>query len=971
MSCSASSQQHSARPVIGLDFHANESMLLATENYGVFRKHSECPDCQPHRYDAVILHSDRDGDVATETKEWLEDNLPLSNGGSNYRPRIELMGNLHTTYSQSLETAPRHTKTIIVLFTKHSDQDLRFVDATHALWSCKSEKGFHTFPLLIDFDEGQAPGCISVTDSHRVRFSTTSKYFRDTMVKLLSATLPERLQHDAHRAQCDGIWNGHRFECSAKTPTKAQDTRQSPNSQDDGCVCVVQGADDCKSQCSEACPESSSVDSGLSSYVTDPVSSLPSNPSGPPGLQTSSCPYASCLCASASLKENNADTAGETNSRQVLAVAASKADDACGNVVSEASSLAMTDVPRQLQSASCNSTREMDGDTKVDVSEPLMCNSDQYIPVAGNGLLPAPAETSAINTEEEQRDCSTMDKHMTRNEETKARQALAIETYQVDAVHAGCGDDVSEASWASTAVDRQLKSSSCNSTGESDGDTKADVSKPLMCNSDQYIVIAGLERWPAPNDTSVLNAEEEQRCGPSMNKPASTSEEAESDMPVGDPTPAVQIAVSRDTKCDQPTMNTDWKHHSQTGSRSKTSNSVDDLPCRDQDFVFPCSDLEECASEDKSQQSNASKEIDSDGSKIILITTTKKAEDPMKESPSHFSRDSCAQENHSDTGYTRPSAESHSAGKTPQRQTAEMSDPNHCRASHLSSIEQRSRHNVCSVHTRSSHQDQSDLEPDCEPSDGVASGGSDEISVRSRRQQACHERAQSLPARRGESLYQVLSESSSAQPDYLTPVFCSGNGSQDFHYLRTKPAGLEMGHDIHHIFASTSDEDQKSLDQDSVSCNKSCLVVDFQSKGTCHEYCKASDIKNDRAGYSEDICCKQNHLMSPSKVGPPFHSYTNQVNPAENRSTATGKFLQASRRHHCHLSVCNPLPSQQVPESTRKGLEFKIDRVENIIIHNHSGASSQAAVTGSEEMKQLSAPPDEKPLPIRTSGPVQ
>ena len=168
--------------------------------------HTGCDQrCQQHRHDGVILHADKDRKFAHEIKQWLVKNLSLQFGDTKHRPKIELVGNIQSSsYVESLQTASKCTKTILLLCTKHFEKDRFTLQATYALWSLKAVEGLRLVPLLVDFREDEAPPkCIPVWETHPVRYDTKCAYFKDTMEKCLSATLEKRLQHDAIRRGCE------------------------------------------------------------------------------------------------------------------------------------------------------------------------------------------------------------------------------------------------------------------------------------------------------------------------------------------------------------------------------------------------------------------------------------------------------------------------------------------------------------------------------------------------------------------------------------------------------------------------------------------------------------------------------------------------------------------------------------------------------------------------------------------------
>ncbi|KAL8603184.1 hypothetical protein ACOMHN_032630 [Nucella lapillus] len=153
--------------------------------------------CAEKRYDAVICHSSKDGKIALDIKMWFEKNMHLQTRKTKLTPKVELIGKISPKYVASLEIASKRTKMIIILCTKNFCHDAVLKKATHALWTWEAERDFQIFPLFFGFEEEESlPECISVRDTHDVRFKPDCPYFREIMTEHLSRSLEKRLQHE-------------------------------------------------------------------------------------------------------------------------------------------------------------------------------------------------------------------------------------------------------------------------------------------------------------------------------------------------------------------------------------------------------------------------------------------------------------------------------------------------------------------------------------------------------------------------------------------------------------------------------------------------------------------------------------------------------------------------------------------------------------------------------------------------------
>ena len=159
--------------------------------------HADCPDsCKSHVYDAVICHAERDGNIAFEVQQKLQEFDEL---------RIELIENIFTApYIKSLDKVGNVTPNVIVLFTKTSFEDNRMADDNYAIWAKRPGEGFDIIPILYGFgDDENPPSDFTLENAHFVRYKPDEAFFLDTMKKRLLRLQHKRLQHDDIREACE------------------------------------------------------------------------------------------------------------------------------------------------------------------------------------------------------------------------------------------------------------------------------------------------------------------------------------------------------------------------------------------------------------------------------------------------------------------------------------------------------------------------------------------------------------------------------------------------------------------------------------------------------------------------------------------------------------------------------------------------------------------------------------------------
>lgn len=175
--------------------------------------HTDCPDsCKSHVYDAVICHTERDGNIAFEVQQKLQELGGL---------RIELIENIFTApYVKSLDKVGKVTPNVIILFTKASFKDNRMTDDNYALWAKRSGEGFDIIPILYGFGDEASPSDFTLENTHFVRYEPDGAYFLNTMKTRLFRLHHERQQHDKIREACEKQREGAR-------PTKFADSGRS------------------------------------------------------------------------------------------------------------------------------------------------------------------------------------------------------------------------------------------------------------------------------------------------------------------------------------------------------------------------------------------------------------------------------------------------------------------------------------------------------------------------------------------------------------------------------------------------------------------------------------------------------------------------------------------------------------------------------------------------------------------------
>ena len=158
--------------------------------------HTDCPDsCKSHVYDAVICHTERDGNIAFEVQQKLQELGGL---------RIELIENIFTApYVKSLDKVGKVTPNVIILFTKASFKDNRMTDDNYALWAKRSGEGFDIIPILYGFGDEASPSDFTLENIHFVRYEPDGAYFLNTMKTRLFRLHHERQQHDKIREACE------------------------------------------------------------------------------------------------------------------------------------------------------------------------------------------------------------------------------------------------------------------------------------------------------------------------------------------------------------------------------------------------------------------------------------------------------------------------------------------------------------------------------------------------------------------------------------------------------------------------------------------------------------------------------------------------------------------------------------------------------------------------------------------------